>query len=47
MVDQLLLGLEPLRPADAADLIEGSPTQLVLKRLKCHPFAFLPAAGTV
>jgi len=47
VIDQLLLGLEPLRPADITDLIEGSPPQLVLKRLKCHPFAFLPAAGAV
>jgi len=46
MIDQLLLGLEPFRPADITDLIEGSPTQLVLKWLKGHPFAFLPAPGT-
>jgi hypothetical protein len=47
VIDQLLLGLEPLRPAGAADLVEGTASQIVLKRLESHPIPILPAAAAV
>jgi hypothetical protein len=43
VVDELLLGLCPLRPANAAYLFEGTTAELGRKRLKCHPFAQLAA----
>src|SRR6478736_6231710 len=46
MIDQLLLGLEPLRPADHADRVEELLTELVLERLEPHAGALLAAPGT-
>jgi hypothetical protein len=47
VVDQLLLSLQPFAPANTADLIEGSPAELVLEGLKGHPVPFLAAPGTL
>jgi hypothetical protein len=44
MIDELLLGLCPLRPANAAYLFEGPAAEIARKRLKCHPFPRLAAS---
>ena len=44
VVDELLLGLGPFRPAHAADLFEGPAAELGWERLKRHPFAGLAAS---
>jgi len=44
MVDELLLGLGPFRPAHPADLFEGPAAELGRERLKCHSFSRLAAS---
>lgn len=45
VVDELLLRLEPLRPADVADLFVGAETELILEGSETHLVALLPAPG--
>ena len=45
MVDELLLGLEPLGPADRADGVEELLAEFVLEGLEAHLGAVLAAAG--
>jgi hypothetical protein len=47
VIDQLLLGFEPFRPADAAYVIESTSAEVILERLECHSLPILPATGTV
>jgi hypothetical protein len=47
VIDQLLLRLEPLRPSRAAELVEGTASHIVLKRLEGHAIPILPAASAV
>jgi hypothetical protein len=46
VVDELLLELEPLTPADIADLIENPLADRVRKRAKGDRVAGLAASGT-
>jgi hypothetical protein len=47
VINELLLRFEPLRPADTANLIEGTSADLVLERLKGHPLAILSTTAAV
>jgi len=47
VVDELLLGLGPFRPADAAYLFEGPAADVAGKRLEGHPLAGLAASGAL
>ena len=47
MIDELLLGFEPFRPADAANVIESTPAEVILERLEGHSLPILPATGAV
>jgi len=44
VVDELLLGLGPFRPAHAADLFEGPAAQIGREGLKRHPVSRLAAS---
>jgi hypothetical protein len=45
VVDQLLLGLDPIAPADRADLLEGTESQVILEGPEGHLVPLLAAAG--
>src|SRR5690242_10953376 len=47
VIDELLLHLGPLTPADRTDLLVGSLAYIVLKRLKRHSLALVAAAHAV
>jgi hypothetical protein len=47
VVYELLLSFQPLAPAYTADLIEGTPAQLVLEGLKCHLIPVLPTTAAM
>jgi hypothetical protein len=47
VIDELLLGLEPLCPADGANLFIRATAQVVLEGLKRHPISIQTATGAV